>query len=200
MRRRAWSIAGAGLGAAALATALLAQSPAKAPADSAAGKFTLASTDISAGGTIADRQVFNGFGCNGGNVSPALSWSNPPAGTKSFALLMHDPDAPSGSGWWHWVVYNIPASVSSLPAGAGAGDPQKGVLPAGAVQGRTDFGAPGYGGPCPPPGRPHHYYLRLYALKVAKLDVPADATAAFIGFTVRAHSLAKAELMGLYGR
>jgi Raf kinase inhibitor-like YbhB/YbcL family protein len=203
MRRTVWRIAGAGLGAAAAlaATALLAaQSPAKAPADSAAGKFTLASTDISAGGTIADRQVFNGFGCSGGNVSPALSWSNPPAGTKSFALLMHDPDAPTGSGWWHWVVYNIPATLSSVPAGAGAGDPQKGLLPAGALQGRTDFGAPGYGGPCPPPGKPHHYYLRLYALKVAKLDVPADATAAYTGFTVRAHSLAMAELMGLYGR
>ncbi len=203
MRRTGW-IAGAGLGGAALATAALlaAQSPAKAPADGAAGKFTLASKDISPGGTIADRQVFNGFGCSGGNVSPALTWSNPPAGTKSFALLMHDPDAPTGSGWWHWVVYNIPASLSSLPAGAGAGagDPQKSLLPAGAVQGRTDFGAPGYGGPCPPPGRPHHYYLRLYALKVAKLEVPADATAAYIGFTVRAHSLATAELMGLYGR
>jgi Raf kinase inhibitor-like YbhB/YbcL family protein len=197
--RRTGRIAGGGLGAALATTALLAaQSPAKGPAEGAAGKFTLASTDISPGGTIANQQVFNGFGCNGGNVSPALSWSNPPAGTKSFALLMHDPDAPTGSGWWHWVVYNIPASQSSLPAGAG--DPQKKLLPAGAVQGRSDFGTPGYGGPCPPPGAPHHYYLRLYALKDAKLDVPADATAAYIGFTVRAHSLAKAELMGLYGR
>jgi Raf kinase inhibitor-like YbhB/YbcL family protein len=198
--RRTGRIAGAGLGAAALAaTALLAaQSPARAAAEGAAGKFTLASTNISAGGTIANQQVFNGFGCSGGNVSPALSWSNPPAGTRSFALLMHDPDAPTGSGWWHWVVYNLPATLSSLPAGAG--DPQKNLLPAGAVQGRSDFGTPGYGGPCPPPGSPHHYYLRLYALKVPKLDVPADATAAFIGFTVRAHSLAMAELMGLYGR
>jgi Raf kinase inhibitor-like YbhB/YbcL family protein len=198
--RRTGRIAGGGLGAAALATTALlaAQSPAKAPAEGAAGKFTLASTDISPGGTIANQQVFNGFGCSGGNVSPALAWSNPPAGTKSFALLMHDPDAPTGSGWWHWVVYNIPATQSSLPAGAG--DPQKKLLPAGAVQGRSDFGTPGYGGPCPPPGAPHHYYLRLYALKDAKLDVPADATAAYIGFTVRAHSLAKAELMGLYGR
>jgi Raf kinase inhibitor-like YbhB/YbcL family protein len=198
--RRTGRIAGGGLGAAALATTALlaAQSPAKAPAEGAAGKFTLASTDISPGGTIANQQVFNGFGCSGGNVSPALTWSNPPAGTKSFALLMHDPDAPTGSGWWHWVVYNIPATQSSLPAGAG--DPQKKLLPAGAVQGRSDFGTPGYGGPCPPPGAPHHYYLRLYALKDAKLDVPADATAAYIGFTVRAHSLAKAELMGLYGR
>jgi Raf kinase inhibitor-like YbhB/YbcL family protein len=158
----------------------------------------LASTDISAGGTIAESQVFNGFGCTGGNVSPALTWSNPPAGTKSFALLMHDPDAPTGSGWWHWVVYNIPATLSSLPAGAG--DPLKSLLPAAAVQGRTDFGTPGYGGPCPPPGKPHHYYLRLYALKVAKLDVPPDATAAFIGFMVRKNSQATAELMGLYGR
>jgi Raf kinase inhibitor-like YbhB/YbcL family protein len=181
-------------------TALLAaQSPAaKTPPDSAAGKFTLSSTDISAGGQIAEAQVFNGFGCKGGNVSPALSWSNPPAGTKSFALLMHDPDAPTGSGWWHWVVYNIPASVSSLPAGAG--DPQKNLLPAGAVQGRTDFGTPGYGGPCPPPGKPHHYYVRLYALKVPRLDVPADATAAYIGFMVRMQSLGKTELMGVYGR
>ena len=198
--RRTGRIAGGGLGAAALATTALlaAQSPAKAPTDSAAGKFTLASTDLSAGGTIANAQVFNGFGCTGGNVSPALAWSNPPAGTKSFALLMHDPDAPTGSGWWHWVVYNIPASLSSLPAGAG--DPLKSLLPAAAVQGRTDFGTPGYGGPCPPPGKPHHYYLRLYALKVAKLDVPPDATAAFIGFMVRKNSQAAAELMGLYGR
>jgi Raf kinase inhibitor-like YbhB/YbcL family protein len=198
--RRTGRIAGGGLGVAALATTALlaAQSPAKAPTDSAAGKFTLASTDLSAGGTIANAQVFNGFGCTGGNVSPALSWSNPPAGTKSFALLMHDPDAPTGSGWWHWVVYNIPASLSSLPAGAG--DPLKSLLPAAAVQGRTDFGTPGYGGPCPPPGKPHHYYLRLYALKVAKLDVPPDATAAFIGFMVRKNSQAAAELMGLYGR
>jgi len=198
MRRT--GIADFGLAAALAMTALLAaQSPAaKTPPDSAAGKLMLASTDISAGGQIAEAQVFNGFGCKGGNVSPALSWSNPPAGTKSFALLMHDPDAPTGSGWWHWVVYNIPASVSSLPAGAG--DPQKNLLPAGGVQGRTDFGTPGYGGPCPPPGKPHHYYLRLYALKLAKLDVPADATAAYIGFMVRMQSLGKAELMGVYGR
>ena len=200
MRRTVWRV-GVGLAATALATtALLAsQSPAaKSPTDSASGTFTLASTDISAGGRIADSQVFNGFGCKGGNVSPALAWSNPPAGTKSFALLMHDPDTPTGGGWWHWVVYNIPATLSSLPAGAG--DPLKSLLPAAAVQGRTDFGTPGYGGPCPPPGKPHHYYLRLYALKVAKLDVPPDATAAFIGFMVRKNSQATAELMGLYGR
>jgi len=199
MRRT--GMAGGGLAAAAVATAALLaahSSAAQTPPVSAAGKFTLSSTDISAGGQIAEQQVFNGFGCKGGNVSPTLSWSSPPAGAKSFALLMHDPDAPTGSGWWHWVLYDIPASVSSLPAGAG--DPHKSLLPAGAVQGRTDFGTLGYGGPCPPPGKPHHYYLRLYALKVAKLDVPADASAAYIGFTVRMQSLGKAELMGVYGR
>jgi len=169
---------------------------AQAPAATA---FTLSSSDFTAGGKIAEAQVFNGFGCKGGNISPALSWSGAPEGTKSFALLVHDPDAPTGSGWWHWVVYNIPASTPSLPAGAG--DPKKNLLPQGAVQGRTDFGEPGYGGPCPPPGKPHRYYFRLYALKVPKLDLPADATAAMVGFNVKSQAIGKpAELMGLYGR
>jgi Raf kinase inhibitor-like YbhB/YbcL family protein len=163
-----------------------------------AGTFTLTSPDIAPGGRIAEAQVFNSFGCKGGNVSPALAWSNAPEGTKSFAVLVHDPDAPTGSGWWHWLVYNIPASTSSLAAGAG--DAQKNLLPAGAVQGRTDFGSAGYGGPCPPPGKPHHYHFRLYALKVAKLDLPADASAAMLGFNVHAQSLGSAELTGLYGR
>ena len=178
--------------------AALTMAAAQTPKTGGGGKFTLSSPDLAEGKTIAAAQVFNGFGCSGGNISPALSWSNPPAGTKSFALLVHDPDAPTGSGWWHWVVYNIPASTTSLPAGAG--DPKKNLMPAGAVQGRTDFGTPGYGGPCPPPGKPHRYYFRLYALKVEKLDVPADATPALIGFNVNFASLGKAELMGLYGR
>lgn len=195
MKRTAW-IAGISLAAAAL---LVAQVPAaQTPAAPAAQSFTLTSPDIAAGGKIAEAQVFSGFGCKGGNLSPALSWRGAPAGTKSFALLMHDPDAPTGSGWWHWLVYNIPASTNALPAGAG--DPQKNLLPAGALQGRTDFGTPGYGGPCPPPGKPHHYHLRLYALKVDRLDVPADATAAYIGFSVRAQTLGEAQLMGVYGR
>jgi Raf kinase inhibitor-like YbhB/YbcL family protein len=163
-----------------------------------AGPFTLSSPDIAPGGRIAEAQVFDGFGCKGGNVSPALAWSNAPEGTRSFALLVHDPDAPTGSGWWHWLVYNIPAGTSSLAAGAG--DAHKSLLPAGAVQGRTDFGTAGYGGPCPPPGKPHHYHFRLYALKVAKLDLPADASAAMVGFNVHAQSLGSAELTGLYGR
>jgi len=180
------------------ASALMAANQPIRTAQSTAGKFTVTSTNISPGGKIADAQVYNSFGCKGGNVSPELSWSSAPAGTKSFAILMHDPDAPTGSGWWHWVVYNIPANVSSLPAGAG--DPKKSLLPSGALQGRTDFGDPGYGGPCPPPGKPHRYYVRVYALKVEKLEVPADATAAFVAFSVRMHALATAELMGTYGR
>ena len=183
--------AGVGLGMLILAAAALA-------ADAPGAKFTLTSTDFESGGKIAAAQVFNGFGCTGGNLSPALSWSHAPAGTASFALLVHDPDAPTGSGWWHWVLYNIPATVSSLPTGAG--DPRKSLLPAGAVQARTDFGTGGYGGPCPPPGAAHHYYFRLYALKVPKLDLPADATAAFVAFNVNAQSLGHAQLMGLYGR
>ncbi len=178
-------------------TPLMAETPA-AEETLAMAKFTLTSTDFTAGGTLANAQVFNEFGCKGGNVSPALAWSGAPAGTQSFALLMHDPDAPTGSGWWHWVVYNIPASTSSLPASAG--DPKKGSMPRGAVQGRNDYGSTGYGGPCPPPGKPHHYNFRLYALKVPKLDLPDGASAALIGFNVRAQALGEAELTGMYGR
>ncbi len=196
---RAAGHAGRWLAAAALAaTQMLAAQPPAAAESDAMAKFTLSSSDLSDGGRIAEAQVFNDFGCKGGNVSPALAWSGAPAGTKSFALLVHDPDAPTGSGWWHWVVYNIPADTTSLPAGAG--DPKKKLMPAGAVQGRTDYGSVGYGGPCPPPGKPHHYHFQLHALKVAKLDVPADASAALIGFNVRAQALAHAELVGLYGR
>jgi Raf kinase inhibitor-like YbhB/YbcL family protein len=112
---------------------------------------------------------------------------------------VHDPDAPVAGGWWHWIVYNIPASATSLPAGAG--DPHKNLLPAGATEGRTNFDAPGYGGPCPPPGKAHHYYFRLYALKVPKLDLPADATPDTVGSSVLSDALGKpAELMGVYGR
>ncbi len=161
--------------------------------------FTLTSAAFAPGGMLSNEQVFNGFGCSGQNISPALAWKNAPAGTKSFALMVHDPDAPTGSGWWHWVVYNLPASTHKLPAGAGSADGKH--LPAGAVQGRTDFGSIGYGGACPPQGdQPHHYDFRLYALKVEKLDVPADATAALIGFVVRANSLGVAEVQATYGR
>ena len=165
------------------------------------GKFTLTSPDIAPGKTIATAQVFNQFGCTGGNISPALSWSNAPAGTQSFALLMHDPDAPTGSGWWHWVVFNIPAATTSLPQGAGDG--KKKLMPQGAIQSRTDFGADGYGGPCPPTGdKPHHYQITVFAVDVDKLpDAKNDmASAALVGFDLHFHTLAKATLTGLYGR
>lgn len=170
---------------------LLSASPALA-----AGTFTLKSTDIKDNGTLPERSVYDGFGCSGGNVSPQLSWSGAPAGTKSFVLTVYDPDAPTGSGWWHWVVYDIPASTTELPAGAGGGT----GLPDGAKQARTDFGAPGYGGACPPPGKPHRYVFTVHALKVEKLDVPADATPALIGFMTNANTLGSAKLTVKYGR
>ena len=195
----AWLVTAAALAATTLAVAADPPGAKKSAAGTAAAaKFKLVSPDIGQGKTIAEDQVFNGFGCKGKNISPALFWSGAPAGTKSFALSVYDPDAPTGSGFWHWVVYNIPASTESLPAEAG--DVKKKGMPVGSVQGRTDFGTFGYGGPCPPPGKPHHYYFRLFALKVEKLEVPSDATAALIGFNINANALAKAELMGLYGR
>ncbi|MCU0648312.1 MAG: YbhB/YbcL family Raf kinase inhibitor-like protein [Gemmatimonadaceae bacterium] len=164
-----------------------------------AARFALTSAELSGTARIPDAHVFTGFGCSGGNVSPSLSWSNAPAGTKSFALTMYDPDAPTGSGWWHWVVYNIPATTTSLAAGAGS--TQRSAMPAGAVQGRTDFGSAGYGGPCPPAGdRPHRYIFTIFALKVDKLELPESATAALIGFNVRANTLAQAEFTAMYGR
>lgn len=165
-----------------------------------ADSFKLASPDIKANGVIKNEQVFNGFGCTGNNVSPALSWQNPPKGTKSFALLVHDPDAPTGgSGWWHWVVINIPATADTLPAGAGKADGSA-ALP-GSSQIATDFGAPGWGGPCPPVGdKPHRYHFTLHALKVEKLELPTGATAALAGYMVNANSIGKASLTGLYGR
>ncbi len=170
-----------------------------AAASPAAAQFTLTSPSIRNGGTIGLDHVFSGFGCTGKNISPALSWSGAPAGTKSYAITMYDPDAPTGSGWWHWTVVNIPATVTSLPAGAG--DPKAGTLPKGAVQGRTDFGAPGYGGPCPPQGdKPHRYLFTVYALKTDKLDLPAEATAALAGFMINANKIGSASFTAKYGR
>jgi Raf kinase inhibitor-like YbhB/YbcL family protein len=164
----------------------------------AAGKFTLTSTDVKPNGTLGDAQVFNGMGCNGQNQSPELSWKDPPAGAKSFVVTVYDPDAPTGSGWWHWVVYDIPASAKELPRGAGSG---QGQLPEGAKEGRTDFGKPGFGGACPPPGdKPHRYVFTVYALKVDKLEVPQDASPAMIGFMTKANALDSATFTARYGR
>ena len=165
-----------------------------------ASAFELASPDIKPNATIGNKHVYKGFGCEGEDVSPALSWTGAPQGTKSFALLVHDPDAPTGgAGWWHWAVYNIPASVSSLPQGAGKVDGS--AMVKGAAQATTDFGAPGWGGPCPPAGdKPHHYHFTLHALNVEKLDIPPGATASLVGFMVNGNTLGKAKLTGMYGR
>lgn len=165
-----------------------------------AEQFALTSPDIKPGGTIAEEQVFNGFGCGGKNISPALKWSDAPKGTKSFALLVHDPDAPTGgAGWWHWLVVDIPSDVTELKKDAGKADGSN--LPRGAVQIATDFGGPGWGGPCPPAGdKPHRYNFTLHALKVEKLDVLKDAKASLVGFMVNANSIGKVTLTGRYGR
>ncbi|HQR04445.1 MAG: YbhB/YbcL family Raf kinase inhibitor-like protein [Proteobacteria bacterium] len=169
------------------------------PLTTQAATFTLESPDVGPGAPIANTFVFRGFGCEGDNLSPALAWQNAPAGTRSFALTVYDPDAPTGSGFWHWVVTNLPATTTSLPRGAGSADGSR--LPQGTVQFRTDFGTPGYGGPCPPVGHgDHRYIFTIHALKVDRLDVPADATAAMVGFNLHFNTLAKASFTARYGR
>jgi Raf kinase inhibitor-like YbhB/YbcL family protein len=168
-------------------------------ASAGAAQLTLTSPDIKPGAKIADEQVANGFGCSGGNISPALAWSGAPNGTKSFALSVYDPDAPTGSGFWHWVMFDIPATVTSLPKNAG--DAKGSLAPAGAIQGANDTGAHGYFGPCPPKGdKPHHYHFQIFAVDVDKLDADASASPAVVGFNLHFHTLAKATLIGMWGR
>jgi Raf kinase inhibitor-like YbhB/YbcL family protein len=164
-----------------------------------AADFQLSSPDIKAGSSIDKKFEFDGFGCSGENKSPALQWRGVPAGTKSFAVTVYDPDAPTGSGWWHWSVINLPADVTSLKADAGAvGDAN---LPKGARQVRIDYGVTGWGGMCPPAGdKPHRYIFTVHALKTDKLEIPADATAALAGYMINANALAKASFTATYGR
>lgn len=164
-----------------------------------AAGFALTSSEIKAGGTMPKSFEFNGFGCAGDNKSPALKWTGAPAGTKSFAVTMYDPDAPTGSGWWHWVVVNIPANVTELASNAGAVGGAN--LPPGAAHVKVDFGFAGWGGTCPPQGdKPHRYVFTVYALKTDKLDLPPDATAALAGFMINANKLGKASFTSKYGR
>ncbi|QEC69288.1 YbhB/YbcL family Raf kinase inhibitor-like protein [Panacibacter ginsenosidivorans] len=157
--------------------------------------FTLQSKDL--GGQAMMKQVLNGFGCSGGNVSPELFWENAPAGTKSFAVTMYDQDAPTGSGWWHWLIFDLEKTCSELPADAG--NVQKNIAPENAIQSRTDFGVPGYGGPCPPPGsKPHAYVITLYALDTEKLGLGANASPALVGFYLGQHTIQKASLVFYY--
>ncbi|MGL5335332.1 MAG: YbhB/YbcL family Raf kinase inhibitor-like protein [Enterovibrio sp.] len=154
--------------------------------------MTLTSPTFMEGKALPKAHVFQGWGCTGQNQSPALKWDDFPKETKSFAVTMYDPDAPTGSGWWHWVVVNIPASQKMLPRNAGAQDRN---LPKGAMHVRNDFGSVNYGGACPPEGsQPHKYQMTVYALNVPKLDLPANASPAMAGFFIGMHKIAEARI------
>ena len=160
--------------------------------------LTLTSKDISHKAFMPKAQEFNGFGCSGDDLSPHLSWSGVPEGTVAFALTVYDPDAPTGSGWWHWQLVNIPADVTSLPRGAG--DSSKHLAPKESVQIQNDYGIKGFGGACPPKGHgTHRYQFTLHALS-KKLDLPADASGALTGYMINAHSLASSTIEALYMR
>ena len=148
--------------------------------------FTLTSNDITDGGVLPDGQVQAK-----GNTSPHLKWSGAPEGTKSYAITVFDPDAPTGSGFWHWTVANIPADVTEIAAG--------GPLPSGAVEGRTDFGEPGFGGAAPPPGHgPHRYIFTVFAVDTDKLEVTPEDSGAKYGFNLHFHTLAKVSITATY--
>lgn len=157
--------------------------------------MVLTSSTFADGGTLGAGQVLNGFGCSGGNLSPDIAWTGAPEGTAAFAVTLFDPDAPTGSGWWHWVAFNLPAGTAALPEGASGQ-----AMPYGSVESRTDFGTPGFGGACPPAGdAPHHYRLTVYALP-APLPLDAGASAAMVSFMARAQALDSATLTATYGR
>ena len=165
-------------------------------ATASAQDFKLSSTSIAEGAQLASDFVFKGFGCDGGNRSPQLSWSGAPQGTKSFAITAYDPDAPTGSGWWHWNVVNIPASVTSLALGASGGK----TMPAGAVEITNDYGVAGFGGACPPPGNVHRYVFTVHALSTERLDLPDNASNALAGFMIGANTIGSARMTAVYSR
>lgn len=159
--------------------------------------FTLSSRDL--GGQATKKLEFNGFGCNGENQSPQLSWSNAPEGTKSFAITMYDPDAPTGSGFWHWIVFDIPENINNLVTNAG--NVTLHLTPKGVIQSMTDYGIKGFGGPCPPKGHGfHQYIITVYALKVDKLGLDENTNPAVVGFYLWSNILAKASIVAYYKR
>jgi Raf kinase inhibitor-like YbhB/YbcL family protein len=173
-----------------VACAALSAAPGQTPT------FRFWSDDLRSG-TVGQEQVYNDFGCTGSNQSPHLAWTGAPQGTKSFVITVYDPDAPTGSGFWHWVVANVPSSATMIAANASR-TPR---MPNGALETRTDFGPPGYGGPCPPAGdQPHRYIFTIHALSVEKLAVTADTSAALVGFMTNANRLASASFTVRYGR
>ncbi len=163
-----------------------------------ADKFTLKSMDISHGEFMKKSQEFQGFGCEGGNLSPQLSWSDAPEGTESFAITAYDPDAPTGSGWWHWQLVNIPKNVTTLNTGVGT--PNHTELPKGSIQMMNDYGVTAFGGACPPEGHgAHRYRFTVYALS-KNLDLPKDASGALTGYMINSHALGSSTIEALYKR
>ena len=160
-----------------------------------AGNFTLESNDLK--GQLTKTQEFNSFGCSGENKSPELHWSNAPKGTKSFALTIYDPDAPTGSGWWHWIVVNIPAKTTQIKTNASTLK----TLPKNSIETMTDFGVASFGGACPPKGdKAHGYIVTLYALDTDKLDVTAKSDSALVGYMIHSHTIEKTSLISYYQR
>jgi Raf kinase inhibitor-like YbhB/YbcL family protein len=178
--------------AAATATSVNAQTLRQPGTPANLPKLHLTSSAFANGGAQPKNAGF--AACGGTNLAPDLQWTGAPANTKSFAITEFDPDAPTGVGFWHWTVVNIPASVTSLAAGA--------PLPSGAIAGLTDYGLAGYQGPCPPEGdRPHHYTFTVSALDIPVVQgVTAGATGAYITFSLRGHILAQGTLVGTYAR
>ena len=162
-----------------------------------AGDFSVSTQALNADGSLQTKNIFNDLGCGGENMSPELAWRDAPAETKSFAVTVYDPDAPAG-GWWHWTLFNIPASTSRLPEGASMNNTK---LPQGISEGINDFGKHGYSGPCPPAGdKPHRYLMTVYALKIARPDLSQTTPGTKVGFYLRHNALATASVTGTYGR
>ncbi len=161
--------------------------------------FTLSSKDITQAEYMSKAQEFNGFGCSGGDASPHLKWVNPPKGTKSFAITAYDPDAPTGSGWWHWQLVNIPLTTTELATGAGSA--KSGAAPKGSSHIANDYGSKGFGGTCPPAGHGvHHYQFTVHALSVEKLDLPDNASGALAGYMINANTIGTSTIESLYKR
>ncbi|MFT2089961.1 YbhB/YbcL family Raf kinase inhibitor-like protein [Paraglaciecola sp. 2405UD69-4] len=161
--------------------------------------FTLMSNDIAQGEFMDKAQEYNGFGCSGDDLSPHLKWVNAPEDTKSFAITAYDPDAPTGSGWWHWQLVNIPKDTSELITGAAS--LKESAIPKGSMHVSNDYGAPSFGGACPPVGHGvHHYRFTVHALSVEKLALPEDASGALAGYMINANTIETSSIEALYKR